>query len=117
MCCTQMVYGVASRIDLDNKKACITNPEEVKRGYVYQQTHVEDHKVKVGKGLVSWPSMLVRLFHLRVQPRKPLLTQWPRFTSSGLTCGTILASHARLDHGSRCGQRDAAQHRASKVPP
>ena len=35
----------------------------------------------------------------------------------GLTCGTILASHARLDHGSRCGQRDAAQHRASKVPP
>ena len=34
----------------------------------------------------------------------------------GLTCGTMLAPHAPLDHGSRCG-RDAAQHRASKLPP
>ena len=34
----------------------------------------------------------------------------------GLTCGKMLAPHARLDHGSRCA-RDAAQHKASKLPP
>ena len=48
----------------DNKKARVTSSEEVKSGYVYQQTHVEDHKVKVGKGLVSWPSMLVRFLFI-----------------------------------------------------
>ena len=34
----------------------------------------------------------------------------------GLTCGMMSAHHARLDHGSRCA-RDAARHKASKVPP
>ena len=36
--------------------------------------------------------------------------------SPRLTCGMMLAPHARLGHGSRCA-RDAAQHRASKLPP
>ena len=39
-----------------------------------------------------------------------------RFPHCGLTCGMILAHHARLDHDSRCA-RGAAQHRALKVQP